>query len=130
MDSHFLSSFLCWLLWLTKAKVQIVYHDVQEPAVTDLGHREIWSQIRFSFGYSGVLIHDEDAYVFGMLHFLLYQEKPCDLLVQIANVVRNGETKNHITRWNKKNRFIKHMGKFSSLEGKTFSDKMMTNEEG
>lgn len=108
--------------------MQILYRDVQEPAVTELGHREVWSQVRFSFGYSGVMIHDEDAYVFGMLHFLLYQEKPCDLLFRIADVVRNGETKDHHTRWNHKYRFIKHMGKFSSLQGKTYSDKEIAKE--
>jgi hypothetical protein len=89
----------------------------------------VWSQIRFSFGYSGVMIHDEDAYVFGMLHLLLHQEKPCDLLFEIANVVRNGETKDHFMRWNSRKRPITHMGKFSSLKGKTYSEKQMANEK-
>ena len=110
------------------AKVKIAYRNVLEPAVTKLGHREIWSQVRFSFGYSGVMIHDEDAYVFGMMHFLLYQEKPCDLLFEIANVVRNGESKDHFLRWNKRYRFIKHGGKVSSLQGKLFSDIEMAKE--
>ena len=92
--------------------------DVKEPAVTETGHREIWSQVRFSFGYSGVLIHDEDAFVFAMLHFLLYQEKPCDLLFDMADSIRNGISKDHFLRYNKKFRYITHEGRMSTLKGK------------
>ena len=88
-----------------------------------MGHREIWSQMRFSFGHSGVLIHDEDAFVFAMMHYLLYQEKPCDLLFEIPDSVRNGISKDHFLRYNKKHRYILHAGKMSSLAGKVFSDK-------
>lgn len=109
-------------------KFRISYNLSEEPAVVEMGHREIWSQVRFSFGYSGVLIHDEDAFVFAMLHFLLYKEKPCDMLFQIADSVRNGEHKDHFLRWNKRQRFIRHLGKTSTLEGKVFSDREMANE--
>jgi len=94
--------------------------DGEEPAVYELGHREIWSQIRYSFGYSGVMIHDEDAFVYGMLHLLLYQEKPCDLLFEIADSIRTGSTKDYFVRYNKKHRFIKHLGRVSTLHGKTY----------
>jgi N-Acetylglucosaminyltransferase-IV (GnT-IV) conserved region len=98
------------------------FQDVQDPAETEMGHREIWSQVRFSFGYSGVLIHDEDAFVFAMMHFLLYQEKPCDLQFEIANSVRTGLSKDHFLRNNKQYRFIQHAGKISTLEGKVWND--------
>lgn len=96
--------------------------------VRETGHQEIWSQIRFSFGYSGVLIHDEDAFVFAMMHFLLYQEKPCDLLFEIAGIVRTGLSMDHFLRYNKKWRYITHAGKMSSLVGKVFSDKQIGDE--
>jgi hypothetical protein len=95
---------------------------VDTSTLTGTEKREDWSQFRYSFGYSGVLVHDEDALVFGMMHFLLYKEKPCDLLFAIANSVRTGTTKDHFLRWNRKYRFITHRGKMSSLEGKVFSD--------
>ena len=68
------------------------------------------------------MVHDEDAFVFGMMHFLLYEEKPCDLLFEIADSIRAGHTKDHFTRWNRRHRFIMHLGKMSTLEGKVFSD--------
>jgi len=105
-----------------QGKIKISYGEKEEPALVELGHRELWSQIRFSFGYSGIMIHDEDALVFGMLHLLLYYEKPCDLLFEIADSIRSGLTKDHFLRHNLKYRYITHRGKISTLEGKVFSD--------
>lgn len=102
--------------------VRLGRYDNKEPSETEFGHPEIWSQGRFSFGYSGVLVHDEDAFVFAMMHFLLYQEKPCDLLFEVADSVRNGVNKDHFLRYNKKFRYITHNGKMSSLAGKVFGD--------
>ncbi|CAB9505613.1 Alpha-1,3-mannosyl-glycoprotein 4-beta-N-acetylglucosaminyltransferase A [Seminavis robusta] len=112
-----------------KTKVDISYTEKEEPAVIEFGHREVWSQVRFSFGFSGVLIHDEDAFVFGMLHFLLYKERPCDLLFQISDNVRNGESRDHFLRNNLKARSIMHRGKVSTLKGKVFTTEQMTAEE-
>jgi hypothetical protein len=91
-------------------------------SLTKTGHKEHWSQVRFAFGYSGVLVHDEDALVYGMMHFLLYEEKPCDLLTNIADSIRSGVSKDHYMRWNKKFRSITHLGKISTLTGKVYED--------
>ena len=94
-------------------------------SLTTTGHVEHWSQVRFAFGYSGLLLHDEDAFVFGLLYFLFYQEKPCDLITEkIADAVRTGVTKDHYLRWNKKFRAITHLGRISTLNGREYdSDK-------
>lgn len=108
---------------LSNGRISINYgKEKDEPALIEMGHRETWSQIRFSFGYSGVMIHDEDAFVYGMMHSVLYQEKPCDLLFEIADSIRNGVTRDHFLRWNLKSRHIMHRGQISSLEGKVYSD--------
>ena len=108
----------------SNGSISIKYGDEkEEPALVEMGHREIWSQLRFAFGYSGIMVHDEDAYVYGILHSLLYQEKPCDMLFDIAKSIRTGVTKDHFLRWNSANRYITHLGKISTLKGKVFSDK-------
>lgn len=96
--------------------------NISYESLTGTKETEHWSQVRFAFGYSGVLVHDEDALVYGMLHFLLYQEKPCDLMESLADSVRSGASKDHYMRWNKKFRSITHLGKISSLNGKVYPD--------
>ena len=46
-----------------------------------------FAQVHFGFGYSGLLIHDDDALVYGVLHYVLMDEKPCDLLYRKFRIV-------------------------------------------
>ena len=75
-----------------------------------------FAQIHFGFGYSGVLIHDDDALVYGVLHYVMMDEKPCDLFY-VANYLQ-GQILDQKFRWQLKKALITHLGSVSSLKGK------------
>lgn len=75
-----------------------------------------WAQVHFGFGYSGVLIHDDDALVYATLHYVLMDEKPCDLLY-LANYLQ-GKVLDQKWRWQIKKVLLTHLGSVSSLKGK------------
>lgn len=75
-----------------------------------------FAQIHFGFGYSGVLIHDDDVLVYAVMHYVLMDEKPCDLLY-LANYLQ-GQVLDQKFRWQLKRVLITHLGSVSSLKGK------------
>jgi N-Acetylglucosaminyltransferase-IV (GnT-IV) conserved region len=80
-----------------------------------------WSQMDFGFGYSGILIRAADAPVYQQLHQTFFDEIPCDLLGN-WRVVQNGKrvyVYSPISLRYKKRLYLKHLGKQSSLVGKT-----------
>ena len=64
----------------------IVSKIVPEMPVDDF-REHTFAQVHFGFGYSGLLIHDDDALVYGVLHYVLMDEKPCDLLYRKFRIV-------------------------------------------
>lgn len=79
-----------------------------------------WSAAEFGFGYSGVLIHASDTFVFQQIHATFFDERPCDLF-KIENLIRGGYLRKVQSRSmfaNKKRSFLKHNGKMSTLDGK------------
>jgi len=78
--------------------------------------QHVFAQIHFGFGYSGVLIHDDDALVYAVLHYVLMDEKPCDLLY-LANYLQ-GKILDQKFRWQLKKVLITHLGSLSTLAGK------------
>ena len=75
-----------------------------------------FAQIHFGFGYSGVLIHDDDALVYAVLHFIFMDEMPCDLMY-LANHLQ-GQILDQKWRWQLKRVLLTHLGSVSSLKGK------------
>lgn len=78
--------------------------------------QHIFAQVHFGFGYSGVLIHDEDVLTYATLHYVLMDEKPCDLLY-LANYLQ-GQVLDQKWRWQLKRVLLTHLGSVSSLKGK------------
>jgi N-Acetylglucosaminyltransferase-IV (GnT-IV) conserved region len=79
-----------------------------------------WAVAEYGFGYSGILLHSSDIFVYQQLHRTFYDEKPCDHLK--LHVLVRGREKRHPSspafengRWS----FFKHLGEFSTLPGKT-----------
>ena len=97
---------------------------VPDPAISkavisqpvDDFRQHAFSQIHFGFGYSGVLIHDDDVLVYAVLHYVMFDEKPCDLLY-VANYLQ-GAVLDQRFRWQLKKVLITHLGSVSSLKGK------------
>ncbi|CAB9496608.1 Alpha-1,3-mannosyl-glycoprotein 4-beta-N-acetylglucosaminyltransferase C [Seminavis robusta] len=96
---------------------------VPDPKVTGITvppEQDYWqhtfAQVHFGFGYSGVLIHDDDALVYAVVHYVLMDEKPCDLMF-LANHLQ-GQVLDQKWRWQMKRVLLTHLGSVSSLKGK------------
>jgi N-Acetylglucosaminyltransferase-IV (GnT-IV) conserved region len=79
-----------------------------------------WAAVEYGFGYSGMLLHSSDIFVYEQLHRTFYDEKPCDHLA--FHVLIRDRMLHRVSSpafENGKLSFFKHLGELSTLPGKT-----------